>query len=282
MKQNLKDAIKRLTNQYRLVILNKDTFEERVSLNLTRLNVVLIVVVLMVIFVLGTVLMILYTPLKDYMVGDSPAQRKRIVGLTLRMDSLERVLDNNKFYIESVQQVIRGDIPAKKISEDTTRAKATDQSIQSIVKPIKEDSILRGEVELDDKFNIARTSGKEYMLHVPLSGKITSKYNVHDRHFGVDIAAPKDSPVKAVASGIVVFQEWSAETGHVIIIRHNNNVLSIYKHNSKVYKRQGDLVKSGEVIASVGNTGEYSSGYHLHFEIWVDGFPMDPQDVIPF
>ena len=120
------------------------------------------------------------------------------------------------------------------------------------------------------------------MLFPPANGTISDGYNIEKRHYAVDIVVPKDSPIKATADGTIIFAEWTAETGFVVIIEHAHGLLSVYKHNSSITKKQGDLVKAGEVIATAGNTGEYTTGPHLHFELWSDGYPINPTNFIDF
>ena len=120
------------------------------------------------------------------------------------------------------------------------------------------------------------------LLFPPVKGKVSQKFNVEEKHFGIDIVLKENYPVKAVLDGRIIFSEWTAETGHVIIIKHPKELLSIYKHNSSLTKKQGDLVVAGEVIANAGDTGEFSTGPHLHFELWLSGYPINPIDFIDF
>jgi murein DD-endopeptidase MepM/ murein hydrolase activator NlpD len=149
---------------------------------------------------------------------------------------------------------------------------------------IKADSLLRLEVIQEDKYNVIPNdlSNVKYLLYSPAAGTISQKYDADKKHYAVDIALEENAPVMAVAHGTVIFAEWTAETGHVIIVKHDYGLLSVYKHNSYLEKSQGDLVKAGEVIAKAGNTGEFSTGWHLHFELWINGYSVDPNDFIEF
>ena len=137
---------------------------------------------------------------------------------------------------------------------------------------------------LEDKYNLfeRNTVGNSELLFAPVSGTMSQDYDPDIKHYAVDIVAPRDTPVKAVANGTVVFAEWTAETGYVIILEHEEGLLSVYKHNGSLHKQQGDVVRVGEVIASVGNTGEFTTGDHLHFELWHNGTPVNPLDYIDF
>jgi murein DD-endopeptidase MepM/ murein hydrolase activator NlpD len=148
----------------------------------------------------------------------------------------------------------------------------------------KEDSLLRDKVSKEDKFNVFETEAiaSNFVLFPPVNGTISAGYSIEDKHFAVDISVPKDTPVKAVADGTVIFAEWTADTGYVLILEHSQALISVYKHNQSLNKSQGDLVKAGEVIATAGNTGEYSTGTHLHFELWSKGYPVNPTNFIDF
>jgi len=146
------------------------------------------------------------------------------------------------------------------------------------------DSILRAEVLQEDKYNVVENpnGNVKFLLYPPAKGPISQGYNPELKHFAIDVVLEKNTPIKSVAEGTVIFSEWSAETGYVIIVEHNHDLLTVYKHNSSLNKEQGDIVSSGEVIASAGNTGELSTGWHLHFELWANGYPMDPTNFIDF
>ena len=136
----------------------------------------------------------------------------------------------------------------------------------------------------EDKYNLMPNSKNnvKFMLFSPASGLISEPFNSEIKHFAVDIALAKDTPIKSVAIGTVVLAEWTSDTGYVVVIKHNHGLLSVYKHNSTIEKSQGDIVQAGEVIAFAGNSGELSTGYHLHFELWIDGYPVDPTNFIDF
>ncbi|MDE3742206.1 M23 family metallopeptidase [Maribacter polysaccharolyticus] len=279
-------AIKRkLLHKYRLVILNENTFEEKISFKLNRLNV-FVSGSLFIIFLIGfTILLIAFTPLREYIPGYSSTKLKRqATELTYKTDSLVNSLNYTNRYLDNIRKVLRGDIENTEINRDSLfeQFKLDPSSVD--LNPIKEDSLLRAEVALEDKYNLFENDGDRsiVILFPPLSGTITDTFDRDKKHFAVDIAAPKDTPIKAVANGIVIFAEWTAETGYVIILEHKDGLLSVYKHNGSLSKSQGDIIRAGEVIASVGNTGEYTTGPHLHFELWDNGSPVNPQDFIDF
>ncbi|MGB5436065.1 MAG: M23 family metallopeptidase [Maribacter sp.] len=280
-----KDIKRKLLHKYRLVILNESTFEEKISFKLSRLNV-FVTGSLFIIGLIGlTILLIAFTPLREYIPGYSSTKLKRqATELTYKTDSLVNTLNYTNRYLDNIRKVLRGDIENTEINRDSLfeQFKLDPSSID--LSPIKEDSLLRAEVALEDKYNLFETNSDKsnLVLFPPLSGTLSDTFDRDKRHFAVDIVAPKDTPIKVVANGIVIFAEWTAETGYVIIVEHKDGLLSVYKHNGSLSKSQGDIVRAGEVIASVGNTGEYTTGPHLHFELWNNGNPVNPLDFIDF
>ena len=276
---------KKLLHKYRLVILNESTFEEKISFKLSRLNV-FVTGSLCIIGLIGlTTLLIAFTPLREYIPGYSSTRlKKQATDLTYETDSLVRVLNNANRYLDNIRMVLKGDIENNVINRDSLRAQFELDPTSVDLTPIKQDSLLRAEVALEDKYNLFERSGvkTDFVLFPPVSGTLSQKFEPEKRHFAVDIVAPRETPVKATANGMVIFAEWTADTGHVIILEHENGLISVYKHNGSLNKSQGDIVRSGEVIAAVGNTGELTTGPHLHFEIWQNGTPINPLDFIDF
>lgn len=284
-KKKKKKFAAKLLHKYRLVILNEDTFEERVSFRLTRLNVFTAVTLSAIILIAGTTILIAFTGLREYIPGYSSARLKRqATELAYKTDSLQTALMINNQYYESVRKVLTGELEPTSLNKDSLKfANKPDPSTVDL-SPSRADSLLRVTVAQEDKYNIFPMAGSEmdFTLFPPVKGSISDGYNIKNRHYAVDVVVPKNAPIKAVADGRVIFSEWSARTGYVIMIEHNYGLISIYKHNSSLTKEQGDFVKSGEVIAAAGSTGEYSTGPHLHFELWKEGNPVNPTDYIDF
>jgi murein DD-endopeptidase MepM/ murein hydrolase activator NlpD len=284
-KKGKKKLARKLLHKYRLVILNEDTFEERFAIKLTRLNVFVIVSLLTIMLIIGTTMLIAYTPLREYIPGySSTALKKKATELNYKTDSLQQVILANEKYLESIKRVLTGDVSAVEINKDSI-INAAEQDIDAgDLIPSDEDLRLREKVDKEDKYNLfeSATSKVNFVLFPPANGAISEGYNAEDKHFAVDIVVAKDTPIKATADGTVILAEWTTQTGYVIIIDHGNGLISAYKHNASLTKAQGDLVKSGEVIAISGNAGELTTGPHLHFELWNDGYPIDPTTFIDF
>lgn len=275
---------RKLLHKYRLVVLNEDTFEERFSFKLNRLNVFVFSTIFAVVLIALTTILIAFTPLREYIPGySSTSLKKKATDLTFKTDSLQQVIAINEQYIASIRKVLTGDVKTVDFNKDSiiNAAKLNPDSIN--LTPSAADSLLREKVQQEDKYNpLLSDQELNIQLFTPVKGTLSERYNPSEKHFGVDIVTIKDAPIKAVADGTVIFAEWTAETGYVIIIEHKNDILSVYKHNASLTKNQGDLVKGGEVIAAAGSTGEFTTGPHLHFEVWLDGNPINPTNVIDF
>lgn len=275
----------KLLDKYRLVILNEDTFEERIAFKLTRLNVFVFGSAGIILLILITYFIIAFTSLREYIPGySSTALKKQATELNYKTDSLQRVLALNERYYTSIKKVLQGDVSALDINKDSIIEATKLEASEVDLTPIIEDSLLREKVDKEDKYNLFESaiSSTNFVLFPPVNGTISESYNLEEKHYAVDIVVAKDTPVKATADGTVIFAEWTASTGNVMIIEHSYGLISVYKHNAALIKSQGDLVKAGEVIATAGNSGELSTGPHLHFELWNDGYPINPSNFIDF
>ncbi|WP_390886574.1 M23 family metallopeptidase [Lacinutrix neustonica] len=284
-KKKSKKISKKLLHKYRLVILNEDTFEERLALKLTRLNVFILLGISSIVLITFTILLIAFTPLREYIPGySSTALKKQALELNYKTDSLHQIITNNDKYYASIKKVLKGEISSVNINRDSIIRAASVDISEIDLNPIKEDSILRAKVDKEDKYSLfdSAKSKVNFVLFPPVNGEISDAYNIEEKHYAVDIIVAKNTPIKATADGTVIFSEWTAETGFVILIEHSYGLISVYKHNASLTKSQGDLVRAGEVIATAGNTGELTTGTHLHFELWSDGYPVNPTNFIDF
>ena len=279
-KSSLKE---KLTFKYRFVVLNEDTFEERFSFKLNRLNA-FVIGGLFSLFLIGlTFALIIFTPLKEYIQGYSSTElKKEATSMIYRIDSLEKVISVNNLYIENIQKVLTGEIKQTKLNKDSIIEQMRLEDVDLAPSPL--DSAFRAEVEREDKYSVFEQASKktDVVFLSPIKGKITQAYNPKENHFAIDIAVDKDTPVKSVADGTIIFAGFTADTGYVVIIEHINGIISVYKHLASIFNKQGDLVKAGEVIAIAGSTGEYSTATHLHFELWDGGYPVNPANYIDF
>lgn len=275
---------KRLVHKYRLLVLNEDTFEERFSFRLNRLNVFVITIFSALVLIVGTTLLIALTPLREYIPGYASTQLiKKAATLSELTDSLQQRLVTNDTYLQSIRDVLTGNLKPAALNKDSIIEAVAREVDAQLLAASKEDSLLRERVQQEDKYNpLTDGSGQDIVLFPPVSGVITGTYDPQEKHYAVDIATVKNTPVKATADGTVILAEWTADTGYVVVLRHKDNLISVYKHNASLSVAQGDLVKSGEVIAASGNTGSLTTGPHLHFELWSEGYPINPTNFIDF
>lgn len=284
-----KKLIRKLRNKYRLVIINDITFDERFSAFLTPLNVIAGFALLFAIIAGMVVSLILFTPLKEYIPGYSDTNmRLNALNAALKADSLEKAQDQYHAYFVNLQQILDGTIgnDSTNIEGDGQTKVYTDLDFSVS----KEDSLLRAEIESQERYALSAQNATSaafvglpgVLFFTPIRGTVTSSFNAAIGHLGVDVAAQEGEAVKAVYDGTVISASFTSDGGNVIQIQHTNNLISIYKHNSALLKNVGDQVSAGESIAIIGNTGELTDGPHLHFELWYNGSPLDPQDFIAF
>ncbi|CAA0234776.1 conserved transmembrane hypothetical protein. putative peptidase [Tenacibaculum maritimum] len=274
----------KLTDKYRLVVLNEDTFQERFSLKLSRLNVFVLGGLFSVLLIILTIFLIAFTSLKEYIPGySSIALKKKATRLYYEADSLKNRLIVLEKYTAAIRPVLTGAIKGEEIDsvENISKKIIIDESQLNATKA---DSLFREKIESKDRFPLSEggNSKAKLVFFAPVAGVITQNFDPKDKHFAIDIVAKTGTAVKAIADGTVVFSGWMADTGYVLAIQHANEYISVYKHNGSLLKEQGDFVKSGEVIASVGSTGELTTGPHLHFELWNNGYPVNPLNYIDF
>jgi len=275
--------------------MNDDTFEEKISFRLTRLNVIVVVGTITILLIIGTAYIIAFTPLKEYIPGYTNLNiQKDLYELRLRADSLEKNLQQKNLYIQNIRNVIDGNI----ISSIDQKPQRIDSGIQKTTeitdKRSVEDSLFRMEIENQKKNNTfvreevpadnseSGDQSRNQLFFTPLKGVIVNTYNADKKHYGIDIVAGKNEAIKSVLEGTVIFSAWTLNTGYVIAIQHSFNIISVYKHNSSLLKKEGEHVRAGEPVAIIGSTGEMTNGPHLHFELWHNGYPVNPLEYIPF
>ena len=284
-KKENKGFFKKLFNDYKVVVSSEDTFEEKFAFKASKINVFILMLVYSVILISFTIGIVFFTQLRELVPGYSSSDLlNRAIYLTQKTDSLERQIElNNKFY-KSIEDVLSGKTDEFVERENITIDSNLNEKNFFSISPNSEDSILRNYVDSQDKFNLTKNELviENKMFFSPIKGDITQAFNFEENHFAIDIAADIGTPVKSILDGKILFSEWSVDTGHVIIVDHGDNIVSVYKHNSKSLKEQNDFVQAGEVIAYSGNQGSLSSGPHLHFELWKNGTPIDPEPLLNF
>ena len=275
-------------DKYRFSVINDHSFEEVWRIRLTRYNAFLLIS-FCVFFIIGTTTaLISFTNLREFIPGyPDVTMRRNILMSAIRLDSLDRELALRDKYFVNLNAIISGNQPFEvSVKQDTTK---NYKAINFATTP--DDSTLRVQVENEERYNLTLgPSTNESVsnlagLHFfpPVNGIVSGRYDVITKHFGTDIVTKPRAIVSAVLDGTVIFTGWTMETGFVIEVQHPDNIVSVYKHNSSLLKETGDLVRAGEAISVVGDSGElYTSGPHLHFEIWYKGSALDPEKHILF
>ena len=284
VKKNKISIIDKLLETFHLVVVNEKTLKKRKIFSASRLKIFLVSLFGLTVILSAVFLIIYFTPLKEYFRGyTSTALRTSSLNNAIKLDSLETLYSIQNNYISSLKNLLSGKIDFEDLSKDSL-LEAYSTNDLDFVNINVEDSILRAIVEEEDKYNLTNINVDQLsaVLFNPANGGISSEFSLQEKHFGVDITLPENSAVYSVSDGRVLFAEWTSETGFVIIIEHLNGLTSVYKHNSSLSKTQGEHVRRGEVIGFSGNTGELTSGPHLHFELWFKGDPVDPLDFIEF
>ena len=284
--------LKNLQEKRRVVWLDEGSFEEKRNFTTSKFSLLVFFLFSIIVFSILCFLVISYSSIKTFVPGyPSVTAQKELIDKNIELDQKlnDLIIKTKKEeqYINNIQKILNGDTP---IDRDSSKKVFKSQNIDTNNEISLSEKTIREKVDKREKYDIDVIPGgaltkdvlPEILLFPPLVGEITNKMNISAGHFGVDIIAPKNEAVVAILKGAIVYQNWSPTDGHVVHIQHKNNLLSIYKHSSEVLKKIGDYVDAGEPISIVGNSGEHSTGPHLHFELWHNGYPMDPEKFINF
>ena len=284
-KNSPKDRSK-LFDTFKLLVVNDETFEEVFSQRLSRLNAFVFLVIFVGLISTLSFFVIAATPLRYLIPGiESAALQREVETLLVKTDSLQRVIETDSKYLDGIRRVLSGEVVYEAPEIDSTSvfmdAPFTDQLLETRKSIAMLE--LESQVKKEEAFSpVVEASVSNPLYFAPLSGVVSGAYDPAVGHLAIDIAAAEGTGVKAITDGTVLHAEWSANTGYNLVVVHQGETVSVYKHNGVIFKKQGDTVTAGEIIASVGNTGELSSGSHLHFELWKQGKPVNPQQYIKF
>ena len=271
---------RKLKNKYRLVILNDGTFEERVAVKITPLLVLSVSLIIGLLLVFSTFLLFSFTPLKEYVPGKTTLEtQKELIGLSIKVDSLVVLLEGRDLYVNNLRTILNGGEVEEFIIENSDVAVNNNPNLNNS----KEDSLFRIKIEETSSGDYISTSSN-FNIHFlsPIKGEVTDGYNKKKKHFGIDVVGKRGSLITSVSDGVVVTSDWTKETGFVIAVQHSEGFLSFYKHNSKLLKGVGEFVRAGDPVSVIGNSGELTSGPHLHFELWKNGESVNPENYITF
>lgn len=282
----------KLRNTYRLVVMNDETFQEVGSYKLSLLNVYIFLSTVGVLLALAVGALIFFTPLKRYVPGyGSTSNDREMIRLNKQVEEMEKELSAFRTYTDNVRRMLSGDVQTEKDVPKAKPSNATDSLAANPPEIPAVDEDLRREVALNELGRAAqepRTSNfsprdvplEQMFFSPPIKGKISAGFDADKKHYGTDVVAPQNTAIKSAMDGYVFFSDWTLETGNTIGIQHANNVITFYKHNSALLKKNGAFVKAGEAIAIIGNTGTKTSGPHLHFELWHKGRPVNAVDYV--
>ena len=299
--ERLKTLKKEMGHKQRFVIMDSETFRERWSFQLSARNLFVAVGLSVIVLVVLTTILIAFTSLREYIPGYMQTDLvEQVHKSTATIDSLEQKLYEQDLMLANIKALIMGEeISEKEHKRDSLKVKPGGD-VRS-----KSDSLLRNEIESQDKYQVKSSTSyadnadnldgnhvyvnisdkglpTDYLFYTPLKGKVISVFEPHKRHYGIDIAGSENAVIKSVYTGTVLFSDFTLKTGYIIAIQHPNNMISVYKHNSALLKHTGDVVRAGEPIAFIGNTGELTSGPHLHLELWYNGKAINPVEYISF
>lgn len=280
-KQKLFDKLK---DQYRLIIYNDTTFQSVWSMRLSRLKVFTVTSLLSAIMVILVILLIATTGLREYIPGYPKVEyRQMLVHNALKVDSLENELVKRDEFFRGIKAIVSGEVPEDNLHINTDVESNEIEFQEFNHDSVFQDKLLAEQLSLSIQGNDNNKRGiSQIHFFVPVKGVISNQFDSRADHFGVDLVSDPNAMISAVLEGTVIFSGWTLETGYVIYIQHSSDLVSVYKHNAELLKNNGDKVKVGEAVAIIGNTGELSTGPHLHFELWHKGDALDPEQYIDF
>lgn len=277
---------KKLTNHFKFIVFDEAMFHEVFSLRLRPMNIVILLAVATIVLIGGTILLLRYTSLKTYVVTDDvPALRRQTTVLLSQLDAMENKLSQNEAYLSAMRDVLAGNVEPEKL-QDSVFVDSISKNAKKYIWPSAEDSAFRADVEarqLSAQVGGASASRNMMVFSTPVRGAvIAAPYDKSSDHMWIGLSAKPNTPIFALAPGTVVYREWTPESGNVIIINHSENVTSVYKNVGLTEKNTGDRVVQGELIAMTGVGANATTDPVVHFELWIDGLSVDPQDYISF
>ncbi len=285
-KKNKGSFSDRFRDKFRVTVYNDNTYKEVWFIRLSRINFLALIGGITLLIIAGVFSLVAYTGIREFIPGYPDGNmRRNILINALKLDSLEKEMQMRDQYFANLNAIISGGQPDNMLNTADTSVRY--EKIE--FKKSAEDSLLRHQIEEEEQYNLsvpAKTSIPKRLSSIyfftPLRGMVTNSFNARLNHFGTDIVAGPNEVVKATLDGTVIMAAWTLETGYVIQVQHKYNLISVYKHNAELLKEVGNIVKAGEPVAIMGNSGELTTGPHLHFELWYNGTPLDPEQYVVF
>ena len=270
--------------KYKLTVINENTLEEVIGIHVSKLNGFSVLLAACTVIFLLAAIIIVFTPLRNYLPGYMNSEvRSQVVTNALKADSLVEALERQNRYIMNIQDIFSGKVAIDSVQTLDSLTAAREDTLMERTKREEE---FRRQYEENEKYNLTTVTSQPdvngLILYRPTRGMVSDHFNAEKKHFGTDIAANPNESVLATMDGTVILSTYTAETGYLIGVQHNQDLISIYKHCGSLLKKEGERVKGGEAIALVGNSGTLSTGPHLHFELWYKGHPINPEKYIVF
>lgn len=275
IKSKKKAILNKIRHKYRLVLRDEDNHNIIAAISFRLISAFILIILIVVLFYSLGFFSSFLQPVRQIFRTQAEVEVEELLGLRDRLKEMETIIEAQSKYNESIQKILTTGLTEQEKSEIISRNRsANTQEVNS------EDT--SSESSKNTSSEKSPKSVAQMYLLPPVKGKVSAHFDAGQKHFGLDILAPKNSAIGAIADGFVTYADWSLETGNTMVVQHDNNLLSIYKHNSMLLKKTGDFVKAGEAIAIIGNTGSLSSGPHLHFELWHNGKALNPANYINF
>ncbi len=272
-----------LKEKHKLSFTDDSTYNEKWSFQLSALNLISLAVFYSTLIIVIIFLLIRFTPLRSLFVDNTNLYElnQNLSENSIFIDSLEKKIGATDIYLKDLRKILKGEKMDDDLSDSSNFISG---NYMPDFSKNAADSILRSKIEKETIGEISFSNNdKEIGFFMnPVHGLISKSFNRSNKHFGVDVVTQKDEPIKSTLEGIVIFSNWTSSEGNVIIIQHHNNIISAYKHCSILLEDLGSRVDVGDPIAIVGNSGEFTDGPHLHFEIWQNGVALNPQEFISF
>ena len=285
-KERKRDKFKKLfQNPYRIVIFNDLNLHIIKQVRFNARTFVMAIVFAVIFIIVGVTVLIAFTPLREYIPGyPSGKMRQMLIRNVLVVDSLELEIQRRDRYFNDFRAMLAGETPP----DTAARRAKVSRPDPTQIKKYDPDSLFRDELS-QEQTNLGINSGEAnrggvagMLFFPPLNGMVTGKHDASIGHFGVDIVGKLNSRISAALDGTVIFAGWTIDTGYVIYLQHEQNLITVYRHNAELFKIQGEKVRAGEAIAIMGNSGKETTGPHLHFEMWLNGVSINPEDYIKF
>lgn len=281
IKQKMKNSV---IQKYRFTIRNVENFEVLWSQKISKLNIYSVIIGASLVLIILTFVTLVFTPVREIIPGfPNKEMRREILYNKVEVDSLVNEIVKRDSYISKIKEIIQGNVDdvnsrPELSSENIVKSDSLHSNKEDIIKSNNTQVINSKTI---DNTLITSSSIRKNYFYCPIKGVITNGFNPENSHFGIDIASD-EKDIFSIANGVVVLSTWTLETGYTIQIQHANNLISVYKHNSVLLKEEGEDVVAGEIIAVYGNSGEITTGPHLHFEMWLNGKAVNPIDYIIF